>query len=145
MSNLFAAVGLEGAVLSRRVRLFALGAVVGAALVVLAVAFAAFAAYLALLAWLAPWQAALCVGGAALLLGAILLFVAARSLGRAVDQVQVAVKTNALVRAAPIAARLAVRSPRLIAALAAALAAVVALICTFGERPRPKPEPQPPA
>jgi glucan phosphoethanolaminetransferase (alkaline phosphatase superfamily) len=141
MSNLFAATGLETAVLSRRVRLFGLGAVIGAALVVLAAAFAALAAFLALPALLAPWQAALSVGGAALVLGAIVFFVAMNALGRAVDQVQVAVTTNALVRAAPIAARFAVRSPRLIAALAAVLAAVVALIRAFGERPRPKPEP----
>ncbi len=136
MSGVFSALGLETAALSRRFRLFALGALVGTVLVLLAVGFMAFAAYLALLAALAPWQAALSVGVGTLALGAILLVVAVTALNRAADQVQVAVKTNALVRAAPIAARIVIRSPRLIAAAAALVAAIIALMRALGERPK---------
>ncbi len=134
MSGVLSSLGLETAVLSRRFRLFIIGALAGAVLVLLALGFFVFSAYLALLARLTPWQAALCVGGGALVLGAILLFVAAKALNRAANQVGVAVKTNALVRAAPIAARIAIRSPRLIAAAAALLAAVIALMRALGER-----------
>ncbi|HUO53989.1 MAG TPA: hypothetical protein VMU18_04580 [Rhodoblastus sp.] len=144
MSGFFAASGLETAVLSRRFRLFAVGALVGATLVVLAVAFLAFAAYLALLPLVAPWQAALIVGGGALVFGGILLLVAVNAFGRAADQVQVAVKTavktNVLVRAAPLAAGLATRNPRLIATLAALAGALIALIRAFGARPAHKPD-----
>lgn len=136
MSGIFAAMGVETAVLSRRFRLFALAALVGAALVVLTVAFLAFAAYLALLSQLAPWQAALAVAGGAFFVGAVLLVVAAKTLARATDQVETAVKTNALVRAAPFAARLAVGNPRLVMGLAAAAAALVALLRALSAKPK---------
>jgi hypothetical protein len=129
---------VETAVLSRRFRLFALGALIGAALVVLATAFLAFAAYLALLSQLAPWQAALAVAGGALVGGAVLLVVAVKALARATDQVEAAVKTNALVRAAPFAARLAIGNPRLVMGLAAAAAAVVALLRALSAKPKPE-------
>ena len=135
MSGVFSALGLETAVLSRRFRLFALGALAGAVLVLLALGFFAFSAYLALLAHLEPWQAAFCVGGGALVLGAILLLVATTALNRAANQVQAAVKTNVVVRAAPVVARLVIQSPRLIAGVAALLAAVVALMRSLSARP----------
>ncbi|MCI4678741.1 hypothetical protein K9U39_07435 [Rhodoblastus acidophilus] len=131
---------LETALLSRRFRLFAIAALIGAIFLIFAVAFFAFAAYLALLANLPPWQAALCVGGGALVLGAILLVVAVQALGRATTQVRVAVnavKGNALVRAAPLAVGLAARNPRLVAAIAAALTAIFALM-RAGKSERPK-------
>lgn len=134
MSGVFSALGVETTLLSRRFRLFAVGALVGTVLVLLAVGFMAFAAYLALLAALAPWQAALIVGAGALVFGGLLLLVAIKALNRAADQIQDAVKTNALVRAAPIAARLVISSPRLIAAAAAVVAAVVALLRALNER-----------
>ncbi len=134
MSGVFSVLGLETAVLSRRFRLFAVGALAGAVLLLLSLSFFAFAAYLALLARLAPWLAALSVGGGALVFGAILLVVAAKALNRAAGQVEVAVKTNVLVRAAPVAARLAIRSPRLVAAAAALFAALVALMRALGPR-----------
>lgn len=87
MSGVFSALGVETALLSRRFRLFALGALVGTVLVLLAVGFMAFAAYLALLAVLAPWQAALIVGAGALAFGGLLLLVAMKSLNRAADQI----------------------------------------------------------
>jgi hypothetical protein len=135
MSGLLSALGLETALLSRRLRLFALGALAGAVFLSLALGFFVFSAYLALLARLPPWQAALCVGGGALVLGALLLLVAAKALNRAAEQVEVAVKTNVLVRAAPVVARLALRSPRLIAAAAALFAALIALMRALGPRP----------
>jgi hypothetical protein len=138
MSGIFAALGVETAVLSRCFRLFALAALIGATLVVLAVAFLAFAAYLALLSQIAPWQAALAVAGGALAVGAILLVVAVKALARATDQVESAVKTNALVRAAPIAARLAAGNPRLVMGLAAAAAALVALLRALSAKPKPE-------
>jgi hypothetical protein len=130
--------GVETAVLSRHFRLFALSALIGAALVVLTVAFMALAAYLALLSQLAPWQAALAVAGGALVIGAILLVVAVKALTRATDQVGAAVKTNALVRTAPFAARLAVGNPRLVMGLAAAAAALVALLRALSAKPKPE-------
>jgi hypothetical protein len=138
MSGIFAALGVETAVLSRRFRLFALAALIGATLVALTVAFLAFAAYLALLSQIAPWQAALAVAGGALVVGAILLVVAVKALARATDQVESAVKTNALVRAAPIAARLAVGNPRLVMGLAAAAAALFALLRALSAKPKPE-------
>lgn len=138
MSGILAALGVETAVFSRRFRLFALAALIGATLVVLTVAFLAFAAYLALLRQIAPWQAALAVAGGALAVGAILLVVAVKALARATDQVESPVKTNALVRAAPIAARLAVGNPRLVMGLAAAAAALVALLRALSAKPKPE-------
>lgn len=138
MSGFFAAIGLETAILSRRFRLFAFAALIGAALVVLATGFLAFAAYLALLDHLAPWLAALAVAGGALVVGAILLVVAVKAFGRAADQVQAAVSSNTLVRAAPFAARFAVRNPRLVAGLAAAVAAVIGLLRAFGDKQKPQ-------
>ncbi|MGP0105010.1 hypothetical protein [Rhodoblastus sp.] len=134
MSGLFAALGLETAVLSRRFRLFALGALAGAVFLLLALGFFVFSAFLGLEIVVAPWQAALCVGGGALAFGAILFAVAIRALNRATNQIEVAVKTNALVRAAPVVARLALRSPRLIAGVAAFVAAVVALLRALSAR-----------
>jgi hypothetical protein len=139
VSGVFSALGLETALLSRRFRLFALAALIGGVLVALATAFLSFAAYLSLLDYLPPWLAALAVAGGALALGVILLAVAIKALGRAADQVQVAVKSNALVRAAPLAAQLATRNPRLIAGLAAVAAAGFALIRALGDEPKPKP------
>jgi hypothetical protein len=136
MSGIFAAMGVETAVLSRRFRLFALAALVGAALVALTVAFLAFAAYLALLSQIAPWQAALAVAGGALVVGAILLIVAVKALTRATEQIEAAVKTNMLVRAAPLAARLATGNPRLLMGLAAAAAALVALLRALSAKPK---------
>jgi hypothetical protein len=136
MSGIFAAMGVETAVLSRRFRLFALAALVGAALVALTVAFLAFAAYLALLSQIAPWQAALAVAGGALVVGAILLIVAVKALTRAREQIEAAVKTNTLVRAAPFAARLATGNPRLVMGLAAAAAALVALLRALSAKPK---------
>ncbi len=135
MSGVLSALGLETAVLSRRFRLFALGALAGVVLVLLSLGFFAFSAYLALLPHLASWQAALCVGGGTLVLGAILLAVAITALNRAANQVEVAVRTNALVLAAPVVARFVIRSPRLIAGVAALLAAVVALMRALSARP----------
>jgi len=134
LSGFFAALGLETAVLSRHFRLFALAALVGAALVIMATGFLAFAAYLALLDHLAPWLAALAVAGAALVVGAILLVVAVKAFGRASDQVQVAVQSNTLVRAAPFVAQFTVRNPRLVAGVAAAAAAVIALLRALGDK-----------
>jgi hypothetical protein len=136
MSSVFSALGVETALVSRRFRLFAVGALIGAVLLLLAAGFLAFAAYLALLAALSPWQAALVVGVCALAFGGLLLVVAMKSLSRAAEQVQEAVKSNVLVRAAPVAARLAIRSPRLIVGVAALAAAVLALMRALGERPK---------
>lgn len=136
MSGILSALGVETAVLSRRFRLFTLGALIGAALVVLATGFLAFAAYLALLVQLAPWQAALAVAGGAIVIGAILLAIAAKAFAQATEQFQIAVKNNTLVLAAPFAARLAVRNPRLVAGLAAAAAAVIALLRAMNQKPR---------
>jgi hypothetical protein len=134
MSGVFSALGLETALLSRRLRLFAVAALAGVVLALFSVGFFAFAAYLALLSRLAPWLAAICVGAGALVLGGILLLAAVQALGRAANQIEVAVKTNAVVRAAPVVARIAMRSPRLIAAAAALLTAIIALMRALNAR-----------
>ena len=100
----------------------------------MAMGFLAFAAYLALLDHLAPWLAALAVAGGALVAGAILLAVAVKAFGRATDQLQVAVQSNTLVRAAPFVAQFTVRNPRLVAGVAAAAAAVIALLRALGDK-----------
>lgn len=138
MNGLLAALGVETAVLSRRVRLFALGALIGAVLIVLATAFLAFAGYLALAEFMKPWQAALTTGALALFLGAILVAGGFEALSRASDQVQVAVRNNTLAKAAPFAARLAVRNPRLVAGAAAAVAALFTLLRALGSKTETK-------
>jgi hypothetical protein len=81
-----------------------------------------------------PWQAALTTGALSLVLGGILVAGALEALSRAADQVQVSVKSNALVRAAPLAARFAARSPKTVAGAAAVVTAVVALLRVLGGR-----------
>jgi hypothetical protein len=134
MSALLAFFGIEGEVLSRRMRLFALGALIGGALIALAAAFLAFAAYLALADVMKPWQAALTTGALCLLFGAILVVAALESLNHATNQVQGAMRANVLVRAAPLVAQVATRSPRVIAAIAGAVAAIAGLLGVLGGR-----------
>ncbi len=114
--------------LSRRIALIVAALGVGAALLALALVFLAFAGYLALLERLAPWQASLAVAGGALVIAALLFALAFRSAGRTVDQVQLAVKSNALAVAAPVALRLLARNARLAASVAALAGAVLALL-----------------
>jgi hypothetical protein len=134
MSALLAFLGIEGEALSRRMRLFALGALIGAALIALAAAFLAFAAYLALADVMKPWQAAMTTGALCLLFGAMLIVGALESLNHASAQVQGAMRSSVLVRAAPLVAQVAIRSPRMIAAIAGAVAAVAALLRLLGGR-----------
>jgi hypothetical protein len=131
MTGFFEAAGMKKGVFSGRVRLFAIGAVAGAAMIVLAILFLGFSAYLALARILEPWLASLLVALGALILGAILLAIAFSAFSRAANQVQSAVKTNALTNAAPFAAGLALRNPRLLAAAAAALGALIAVLRAF--------------
>jgi hypothetical protein len=137
VSGLLAFFGVESVVLSRRVRLFALGALIGAALIMLAAGFLAFAAYLALGDVMKPWQAALTTGALSLVLGAIIVTGALESLRRAGDQVRGAVRANALSRAAPLAVHFAVRSPKVVAGAAAAIAAIAALLRVLGAKSNP--------
>jgi hypothetical protein len=135
MSALLAFLGIESAALSRRMRLFALGTLIGAALIALAAAFLAFAAYLALADVMKPWQAAMTTGALCLLFGAIVVVGALESLNRASTQVQGAMRSSVLARAAPLVAQAAVRSPRTIAAIAGTVATVAALLRLLGRRP----------
>ncbi len=136
MTGFFAAAGLEPKILSRRFKVFAAGLLLGGILIALAAAFVVVAAYLALAGLMAPWQAALIVAGGALVVGAILLVVAMKTLSNAVDQAQTAVRTNALVRATPVALRLVARNARLAAGIAAVAAALIALLRALSEKPK---------
>lgn len=109
----------------------ALCAVLGAALALLALGFAAFAAFLALSTLWPAWQAALAVAGAALILAALLLWIASRKAETAAHETEAAIKSHLLVRAAPIALKFALGRPRLVASVAAALAALTAVLRAF--------------
>jgi hypothetical protein len=127
MSGLLAGSGLEGGVLTRRMQWILAGLAIGLLLLALTLGFLTFAAYLALLERLAPWQAALAVAGGALLIAAILLLSAARSLRKTAIRVQTAVKTNAVAAVAPTALRFASRNAGLSVKLAALAGALFAL------------------
>ena len=119
--------GLEGGAVSRRLKFIVAGLAVGGLLIVITLAFFAFAGYLALLARLEPWQAALSVGGVALVIAALCIGLAARSLGKTANQVETAVKASALMTIAPAALRLASRNARLTASLAGLVGVLIVL------------------
>jgi hypothetical protein len=118
MSGYEARSGFEGGAIGRRVTLVVAGAAFGIVLAVVALFFFVFAGYLALVTRLLPWQAALIVGGIALLVALIFLFFASRSAGRTAARVENAVRASAVVTFAPTALRLASRNMRLTAGLA---------------------------
>jgi hypothetical protein len=110
--------GLDGGAMGRRLKYIVAGLAVGGLLIVITLVFFAFAGYLALLAKLEPWQAALSVGGATLVIAGLCIGLAARSLNKTANQVETAVKASALMTIAPTALRLASRNARLTASLA---------------------------
>ena len=120
---------MSGAVaLSSRVRFIVVALAAGAALIGLVLVFLALAGYLALLHLLPPWEAALAVAGGSLVIAGILLALAFRTIGRASEQVQLAVKSNAVAVAAPMALRLLARNARLAASVAALAGTALTLL-----------------
>jgi hypothetical protein len=119
--------GLEGGAVSRRLKFIVAGLAAGAMLVVITLVFFAFAGYLALLTRLEPWQAALSVGAVALLIAALCIGLAARSLGKTANQVETAVKASALMTMAPTALRLASHNVRLTASIAGLIGVLIVL------------------
>jgi hypothetical protein len=119
--------GLEGGAVSRRLKLIVAGLAAGGMLIVIALVFFAFSGYLALLARLEPWQAALSVGGVALIVAALFIGLAARSLGKTANQVETAVKASALMTVAPAALRIASHNVRLTASIAGLIGILIVL------------------
>ena len=128
--------GLEGGAVSRRLKYIVAGLAAGAMLIVITLVFFAFAGYLALLTRLEPWQAALSVGAVALLIAALCIGLAARSLGKTANQVETAVKASALMTMAPTALRLASHNVRLTASIAGLIGVLIVLRRAL--RPTPK-------
>jgi hypothetical protein len=131
MSGFGSGSSLEAGAVSRRLKFIVAGLAVGALLIVITLVFFAFAGYLALLPRLEPWQAALSVGGVALVIAALCLGLAARSLGKTASQVETAVKASALMTIAPTALRLASRNARLTASLAGLVGVLIVLRRAF--------------
>jgi cobalamin biosynthesis protein CobD/CbiB len=135
MSGIGSGSGLQVGAVSRRLKFIAAGLAVGALLIVITLVFFAFAGYLALLPRLEPWEAALSVGGVALVIAALCLGLAARSLGKTASQVETAVKASALMTMAPTALRLASRNVRLTASLAGLVGVLIVLRRAFRSTP----------